>query len=318
MSVRAPVGPTNFASEKICIGRGLAAIRAGIDIDKDYLFYFFQKFEDELVGNAGAVFNSINKKQIESIELPLPPLPEQKRIVSILDEAFAAIEKAKENVEKNLQNANELFESYLQSVFESPSDDWTTCALEDYVRFIDYRGRTPEKIKKGLRLITAKNVKRGYLQREPEEFVSPSIYDSWMVRGIPKEGDVLFTTEAPLANVAQLDTDEKVVFAQRIIILQPDTSKLHQCFLKYMLLSRPIQERILSQGTGATVQGIKAKLLKKIDIYFPSLSQQETIVQELNSLSEEKTKLALNYTQKISFLDELKQSLLSKAFSGEL
>ncbi|MCK9327896.1 MAG: restriction endonuclease subunit S, partial [Bacteroidales bacterium] len=66
MSVRAPVGPTNFASEKICIGRGLAAIRAGIDIDKDYLFYFFQKFEDELVGNAGAVFNSINKKQIES------------------------------------------------------------------------------------------------------------------------------------------------------------------------------------------------------------------------------------------------------------
>lgn len=88
MSVRAPVGPVNFATQKICIGRGLAAIRAGKNIDKEFLYNFLIKHENEIEGNAGAVFNSINKTQIENIEIPLPPLPEQQRIVSILDEAF--------------------------------------------------------------------------------------------------------------------------------------------------------------------------------------------------------------------------------------
>ncbi|MDO9586053.1 MAG: hypothetical protein Q7I93_06175, partial [Syntrophales bacterium] len=152
--------------------------------------------------------------------VPLAPLPERQRIVAILDEAFAAIATAKQNAGKNLQNARELFESYLQSVFANPStklgaspgDGWERCNLEDYIKFIDYRGRTPEKTESGMRLITAKNVRNGYLQIKPREYVHPSIYKTWMTRGIPKIGDVLFTTEAPLANVAQLDTEEKVVF----------------------------------------------------------------------------------------------------------
>jgi len=120
MSVRAPVGPVNFATEKICIGRGLAAIRASKEIDKDFLFNFLQMFESEIVGNAGAVFSSISKTQIENIEIPLPPLVEQKRIVKILDEVFEGVRKARGNVEKNLKNSQELFESYLQNIFVNP------------------------------------------------------------------------------------------------------------------------------------------------------------------------------------------------------
>ena len=109
MSVRAPVGPINFSTQKICIGRGLAAIRASKLIDEEFLFNFLLKHENEIVGNTGAVFNSINKSQIENIKIPLPPLPEQKRIVTILDKVFAAIAKAKANAEQNLKNAKELF-----------------------------------------------------------------------------------------------------------------------------------------------------------------------------------------------------------------
>jgi type I restriction enzyme S subunit len=155
---------------------------------------------------------------------------------------------------------------------------WKTTTLGTACRFIDYRGRTPTKIDDGLRLITAKNVKMGFVQREPLEFVSPESYDSWMTRGIPKIGDVLFTTEAPLANVAQLDTDERVVFAQRIIVLQPKDESLDRTFLKYQLLSDTLQERIRQKGTGATVQGIKASLLKLIEIGVPSLAEQHRIV----------------------------------------
>ena len=109
---------------------------------------------------------------------------------------------------------------------------WQMTKLGDACRFIDYRGTTPKKTETGLRLITAKNVKMGFLQKTPIEYVASHSYDRWMTRGIPKKGDVLFTTEAPLANVAQLDTDEKVVFAQRIIVLQPITNDLDRTFLK--------------------------------------------------------------------------------------
>jgi type I restriction enzyme S subunit len=155
---------------------------------------------------------------------------------------------------------------------------WRVKALGETCRFIDYRGKTPEKTNSGLRLITAKNVKMGHLQTEPLEYVNSDTYDSWMTRGIPKRGDVLFTTEAPLANVAQLDTDEKVVFAQRIIILQPFGGELDRTFLKYLLLSDAAQDGIRSMGTGATVQGIKASLLKKIEICFPPIPEQQRIV----------------------------------------
>jgi type I restriction enzyme, S subunit len=248
-----------------------------------------------------------------------PSYAEQQRIATILDDAFEGIATAKANAEKNLQNARELFVGYLQTVFTECGSTWVDSKVGECIRFIDYRGKTPEKTISGLRLITAKNVKMGFLQRTPEEFVAPDSYDGWMTRGIPKSGDVLFTTEAPLANVAQLDTSEKVVFAQRIIIMQPDPECLDSTFLKYLLLSPPIQKRIREKGTGATVQGIKASLLKGIEISFPgSLSEQSRIVARLDALSEETENLAATYERKLAALDELKKSLLHQAFSGQL
>ena len=155
---------------------------------------------------------------------------------------------------------------------------WNAVKLGDACRFIDYRGKTPDKTESGLRLITAKNVKMGFLQMEPLEYVAADAYDDWMTRGIPREGDVLFTTEAPLANVAQLDTNARVVFAQRIIVLQPFSSDLDRTFLKYQLLSDSMQKHVREKGTGATVQGIKASLLKAIEIRFPPLAEQQRIV----------------------------------------
>jgi type I restriction enzyme S subunit len=284
--------------------------------DLNFIYYLLSNLE--LPKLAKGVKPGINRNEVYAIEVRIPPLPEQQRLVTILDEVFAALATAKENAAKNLQNARELFESVLQGVFENPGKSWETCPLNKYVKFIDYRGHTPPKIESGMRLITAKNVKLGFLQREPEEFVDPKIYDTWMVRGFPKKGDVLFTTEAPLANVAQLDTDEKVLFAQRIIILQPQEQKIDQTFLKYSLLSQPIRQKIFSAGTGATVQGIKARLLKTIEIYFPPLPKQRTLVAKLDALSAETKKLEAIYQHKLANLEELKQSVLRKAFRGEI
>lgn len=297
-------------------------LKPNSELLREFLQYWFLREETVEQINAtstGARMPRANMNAVLDFNFPLAPLPEQQRIVAILDDAFDGIATAKANAEKNLQNARALFESYLQSIFSIRGEDWVDTTVGEHIRFIDYRGKTPEKTETGLRLITAKNVKMGFLQDEPKEFVASESYDGWMTRGIPKRGDVLFTTEAPLANVAQLDTDGRVVFAQRIIIMQADATKLDSTFLKYLLLSPIVQRRIHNNGTGATVKGIKASLLKTIEISFPKyVAEQKAIVARLDALREESQRLESIYQRKLAALDELKKSLLHQAFSGQL
>jgi type I restriction enzyme S subunit len=287
--------------------------------DPRFIFYLLRKFDLKRFASGSGV-PTLNRNSVHSeLVYVSSNVSEQKRIVAILDEAFEGIDRAIANTEKNLANTRELFESYLNAIFTQKGDQWVDAVIEDHIKFIDYRGRTPNKTQEGMRLITAKNVKMGFLQTEPQEFVAPDIYDDWMTRGIPQKGDVLFTTEAPLGNVAQLDTYEKVVFAQRIIIMQPDTKFINKTFLKFLLFSDLIQQRIHDKATGATAQGIKASLLKKIQISFPcDLLVQKKIVLKLETLEADTKRLETIYRQKLAALNELKQSILQKAFTGEL
>lgn len=323
-----------FQNGKLSIARGLRnsvgfgssefiVLRPRSALQAEYLYYFLSQaaFRNEGVARMGGSVGQ-QRVPIEYVldqRIPLPSLPEQRRIVEILDEAFAAIAKAKANTERNLQNARAVFESRLFSMFVNCPSGWLTASIGEHIRFIDYRGKTPSKTESGLRLITAKNVKMGFLQLEPIEYVAEDSYESWMTRGIPKRGDVLFTTEAPLANVAQLDTDERVVFAQRIIVMQPDPAVLDARFVKYMLMSSPVQRRIRARGTGATVQGIKASLLRTIPIeYPPTIDAQRSIVCGLDALNEMSTRANRLAQSKLAALDSLKQSLLHHAFTGQL
>ncbi|MDC0287551.1 restriction endonuclease subunit S, partial [Akkermansiaceae bacterium] len=197
-------------------------------------------------------------------------------------------------------------------------DGWVEDALIKVASFIDYRGRTPKKTEEGIRLLTAKNVRMGYLKRNPEEFIAEAAFDDWMTRGIPTKGDVLFTTEAPLANVTLLDTDEKIALAQRIITICPDRNILTGEYLSYCLQSKVSQDRILEKGTGATVMGIKSKLLKEIPVPIAPMDQQKSIVLQLDALLDSTNQLESHYQTKLGSLDELKQSLLQQAFAGEL
>lgn len=320
LSTRAPIGHLAINIVPMATNQGCRGLVSKGRIDTKYLFYFLLSnidFLNEL--GTGTTFKELSKTALGKVKVPTPLINEQERIVAILDEAFADIEQVRAKTEQNLKNARELFESYLQQVFSQRGEGWVESELFDHVKFIDYRGKTPKKTEDGLRLITAKNVRMGFLKHEPAEFVAPESYGEWMTRGIPQKGDILFTTEAPLANVAQLDTDEKVVFAQRIITMQPDRSVINSDFLKYLLLSPPIQKKIHDKGTGATATGIKASLLKKIPIEYPScINEQIKHVEIFDGLKESVNQLELIYQNKLQALDELKKSILQKAFSGEL
>ena len=313
--------PVAMTGVDVTVNQDIKALVPSEKIDSEFLRYFLMGAERELLRRVtrSATVHRLSTDSLKTLRVPLPSVGEQQRIVAKLDKAFAGIAAAVAHSEKNQSNARELFESAVHSVFSERGEGWVESALEDHVKFIDYRGRTPQKTEHGMRLITAKNVKMGFLQEEPREYVDPEIYDEWMTRGIPAQEDVLFTTEAPLGNVAQLDTSDKVVFAQRIIVLQPDRRMIDPAILKYCLLSGQVQRDIHDHGTGATAKGIKSKLLKKIRISYPSsMVEQKRLVERLDALAAKVELLEGKYQARMDSLAELKQSLLQKAFAGEL
>ena len=149
---------------------------------------------------------------------------------------------------------------------------------------IDYRGKTPRKTSSGIPLITAKIIKNGRIET-PTEFIAFEDYDSWMVRGFPKTGDVVLTTEAPLGEVAQLD-DEHVALAQRVVTLRGKSGVLNNTYLKYYLLSNVGQQRLKARETGTTVTGIKQSELREVLVDCPPYVIQERIAFILKSLDD--------------------------------
>lgn len=169
-------------------------------------------------------------------------------------------------------------------------EEWKQDKLIDLLdSLIDYRGKTPRKVDKGIPLITAKIVKNGRIDT-PTEFLDIEDYDNWMVRGFPKNGDVILTTEAPLGEVAQLD-DNKIALAQRIVCLRGKEGVLDNTFLKYFLLSSLGQARLKARETGTTVTGIKQSELKEVLIDYPPYKYQKQITSILKSFDD---KIELN------------------------
>lgn len=183
--------------------------------------------------------------------------------------------------------------------------------LEDIIEsFIDYRGKTPKKTNDGIPLITAKIVKKGRLN-PIQEYISVEDYNTWMTRGIPKKGSIILTTEAPLGEIAQLKTSEKVAFAQRVIVLYGKEEVVDNDFLKYYFQSKTFQHKLVERETGTTVTGIKSKELKKIEIEIPSdIVVQKKIANILNQLD---SKIDLN-NQMIDTLEDMASTLFKRWF----
>lgn len=162
---------------------------------------------------------------------------------------------------------------------------YNTYTFSEVCSFIDYRGKTPPKTKVGIPLVTAKIVKNGTIQK-PQEFIAEDYYDKWMTRGIPKKGSVVFTTEAPLGEVAIIKTDDKLAFAQRIIIFEPNEKYIDGSYLFYALQDNILKNKIKARATGTTVIGIKSAELKKIEIDIPNLEEQKKIASILSALDD--------------------------------
>ena len=170
--------------------------------------------------------------------------------------------------------------------FELPNN-WQWERLINLYNFIDYRGSTPTKIDTGVPLITAKNIKKGYIDYKIRDYISEEEYCTRQSRGISQRGDILFTTEAPLGNVALADLDQFSA-GQRLITLQQYTTYplINNNLVMYFMLSDCFQSQLIEQSTGTTVKGIKADKLKQLWIPVPPLQEQVRILAQLRKVLE--------------------------------
>lgn len=167
---------------------------------------------------------------------------------------------------------------------------WDRGTVESLMEaIIDYRGKTPKKTAAGVPLVTAKIIKGGRIKK-PTEFIAASGYDSWMRRGLPKVGDVLITTEAPMGEVAQLRSSD-VALAQRVILLRGRVGTVNNTFLKFVLQSGQVQAQLRARSSGTTVLGIKQRELRKVELPLPPLDEQRRIAAVLGALDD---KIELN------------------------
>jgi len=175
---------------------------------------------------------------------------------------------------------------------------------------IDYRGKTPPKTNTGVRLITAKVIKNGRILDNKQEYIAEDYYYTWMRRGLPKQWDILLTTEAPLGEVAQIRNKEKIALAQRIILLRGNPEIINQQYYFQAIKSPFVQEGLKKRATGTTVSGIKQSELRKVKIPVPSLPTQHKIAGILSAYDD----LIENKTRRIQILEEMAQRIYREWF----
>lgn len=280
-----------------------------------YLFFLYISGETEKMQSHSTGIRNLKFDEYKAIKIPFPSIQEQKRIVSILDKAFAAIDKAKANTEKNLQNVRELFESYLQGVFEFAN--WEIKELSEITEVKDGTHDSPKYIKEGIPFVTQKNIKYNGLSFDDTRFISKIDHDKFYKRSNVFFGDILISMIGANRGMAAI-VDDKRVFSIKNVGLIKSNKNINMNFLLYYLKSKQAMKYVLDMSNGGAQEFIGLTALRRFPIPYPSLNEQIKIVNKLDSLYFESNKLDFIYAQKSDSLNELKKSILQKAFSGEL
>jgi type I restriction enzyme S subunit len=309
-------GRMNIAGFDACVGRGVAAIRA--KHYQPWINHFISSKRDEIHGKGtGATFPNVSGVTLADFELVVPPLPEQQRIVGILDEAFGGIAKARVSAEKNLQNARALFESRLQSVFTQRGPGWVEKPLDEIGR--TQTGSTPKTSERDnygafIPFVKPADFKTdGSLNYENDGLTEKGLSEARKVAA----GSVLMVCiGATIGKCGYCDRD--ITTNQQINALTPFKG-ISNKFVYYQMLTENFQRRVLLSSGQATLPIINKSKWSALTVALPpTLAEQERIAAEFDALREETQRLASLYQHKLAALEALKKSLLHQAFAGQL
>lgn len=293
---------------------------------KRYLYYYLntEDFQTRLLNTASrSAQDGFSKDDIFDFPILIPPLLEQQSIVSILDEAYASITKAKTNAEQNLTNSNELFENAAQAIFTQKGNDWEEKLLGEFATFrngINYtKGSKGEKIK----IVGVKDFQDSYWVPD-NDLVEVSLDGKINETDLLKEGDILAVRSngnPQLIGRTLLagKINEKVSHSGFTIRIRLNENKLKPNYLCHFLKIQQTRKKLVESGNGVGIKSLNQGSLSSLNIPYPkSLKEQEAIIEKIDLIAEQSQKLKDIYQQKIDDLEELKKSILQKAFAGEL
>ena len=287
--------------------------------------------------SVGVSYPAINASDLGDIPVHLPPAQSQRAIADYLDRETArldALVAAKERVlallnekrlalitravTRGLDSRAPLHDSGISWLGEIPAH-WRLAGFTKYLRsLIDYRGKTPEKSIDGVFLVTARNIRAGYIDyAASEEYVDAADYEEAMRRGKPKLGDLLITTEAPLGQAALVDRED-IALAQRVIKLDYEPRVLLNAFVLQWILAAPFQYQLSSLATGSTALGIKGERLHMLRTAIPPVSEQQAIVAHIAAETSKLEKLRLATERTVGLLKERRASLIAAGVTGQL
>lgn len=296
--------------------------------DRNYFYWFLnsdslRKFV-EYSSKRAAGQDGVRKELLDKYPVYVPPLPEQQRIVAILDECFAALEKAKANAEQNLKNAKELFESYLQAVFENKGEGWEVKTIQEITKVINGYAFSSNDFQStnSIKSVKITNVGVKEFVEESENYL-PEKFRKTLKEFQVREGDIVIALTRTIISaglkVAVIPKSyDGALINQRVAAMTPKEKLVNQEFLYFFLCSKAVEKYVLEHVNTLMQPNLSINDLKKMPVYLPSLEDQQTIVLQLDALRAETQKLEAVYEKKLSDLEELKKSILQKAFAGEL
>ena len=305
--------------------------RPNNEILSEYLFYilssskFRNRGKELMYGAVG--LKRLSKDYVKNFITPFPSIDKQKQIVATLDKAFAAIDTAKANAEQNLQNAKELFESYLQNIFENKGNDWKEGEFGNVIiTLTDYHANGSYKIlKKNVEL--KDNDDYAWMIRSTDfennfknqfKYISENAYN-FMSKSKVLGNEIIMSKIGNAGKVYLMpEIDRPTSLAMNLFLIRLDENKAIPEFVFHFLKSKRGESQIKKRVKGATTKTITKDNVRNIIISYPSIETQKGTVKKLDVLASEVKKLEVIYTQKIADLEEMKKSVLQKAFSGQL
>lgn len=331
LSTRAPIGHLAINSVPMAFNQGCRGIVPEKRLDHVFLYYFLaanrQKLDDL---GSGTTFKELSATNLRAVELPLPPLEEQKRIVAVLDQAFAALDRAHAHAEANLADAGELFPSVLSRAFD-PDEPWELCSVADLVargileRPIDgNHGEThPKKadfVESGVPFIMASDLNDGVVDQSGCYFLNRKQADG-LRKGFAKDGDVLLSHKGTIGRAAVLDTElDYVMLTPQVTYYRViNTELLDRDFLYFCMRSSAFQKQMIEIArAGATRAYIGITRQLDLPIPLPKADVQRKLVRRFREIEGKSWELVDGYSARISNIAALRQSRLNQAFAGRL
>ncbi|MEP4194614.1 MAG: restriction endonuclease subunit S [Aliishimia sp.] len=292
-------------------------------LDRKFLYYYFDWDKERIKEEqgAGATMIHVSKRSMEARALPIPPLEEQKRIVTVLDAAFEGLTRAKENAEANLQNARELFENSVEGHFRGLSERGTSKPLLDvcHDRGITYGViKLGDQIDGGVPCLRTSNVRSLAFTLEGMKSISTKLSNEYS-RTILRGGEVLVNVRGTLGGVTVVpSTMLGWNISREVAMVDVNDQEVIPDYVALFIASKTAQNWLTGVTTGAAYKGINLTDLRKLPLPLPDKDQQIQSINILNTIRDKVVSTEANYSTKLTNIADLRQSLLQKAFAGEL